>query len=293
MDFPRAGEYFQQALAKAPNNSEILTTVGIVQRRLGEWEASLPYLEKAYQLDPRHIDRPNNLHWNLIALRRWEEAEHYADVHIQLAPNASTGYGRKITIALRSSGDIRKMREVVEQARNNGLDMRGWEIWLNVYEGNYEKALEIISSVKSLSGGWYIGLANLYTGMERPRQAAAHYDSARIYYERRVVEDPEFYSPQARLGWAYAGLGRREEALRKARLATTLKPMEKDAYDGQRVLCYVLPIYVLLGEYDQALDQLELLLSIPSGMNLNIIRLDPDYQPLREHPRFKALVAGD
>ena len=287
MDFPRAGEYFRQALAKAPNNSEILTTVGIVQRRLGEWEASLPYLEKAYLLDPQHVDRPYNLWISLTALRRWKEAEHYADIMIQLEPNASSSYGRKITIALRSSGDIPKMREVLEQAKNNGVDMRNWENRLNVYEGNYEKALEIY-----LSGSGHLFLANLYTLMERPREAAAHYDSARIYYEQAVTSDPGSYNVHAVLGQAYAGLGRREEALRQARLATTLKPLEKDAYHGQRVLIGVLQIYVLLGEYDQALDRLELLLSIPGDLSVPWLRIDPTWDPLREHPRFRGLVAG-
>ena len=285
MDYPQAREYFRQALAKAPNNSEILTTVGIVQRRLGEWEASLPYLEKAYLLDPQHVDRPYNLWISLTALRRWKEAEHYADIMIQLEPNASSSYGRKITIALRSSGDIPKMREVLEQAKNNGVDMRNWENRLNVYEGNYEKALEIY-----LSGSGHLFLANLYTLMERPREAAAHYDSARIYYEQAVTSDPGGYYVHAVLGQAYAGLGRREEALRQARLATTLKPLEKDAYYGQRVLRYVLPIYVLLEEYDQAFDQLELLLSIPSDISVHEVRLDPLYKPIWEHPRFKALL---
>ena len=290
MDYTRAGEYFRQALAKAPNNSEILTTVGIVQRRLGEWEASLPYLEKAYLLDPRHIDRSFNLRVSLDALRRWEEAEHYADIAIQLAPNALRAYNEKIQIALRSSGDIRKMREVVEQAKSNGVDMRYWEIQLNVYEGNYEKALEIYSSVESLSGSWHLLLANLYTLMGRPQQAAAHYDSARIYYERAVASNPGGWNVQAYLGHAYAGLGRREEALRQARLATTLKPLEKDAYYGSGNLIRVLRIYVLLGEYDQALDRLELLLSIPSHISVHEVRLDPLYKPLWEHPRFQALL---
>jgi hypothetical protein len=59
---------------------------------------------------------------------------------------------------------------------------------------------------------------------------------------------------------------------------------------GTLILIRVLRVYILLGDYDRAFDLLEQLLSIPSEMNLNIIRLDPDYKPLREHPRYAALV---
>ena len=46
----------------------------------------------------------------------------------------------------------------------------------------------------------------------------------------------------------------------------------------------------MVGEYDAALDEIEYLLSIPSWYSVHSLRLDPDYDPLRDHPRFQALL---
>jgi serine/threonine-protein kinase len=49
-------------------------------------------------------------------------------------------------------------------------------------------------------------------------------------------------------------------------------------------------IYVMVGEHDTALDQLEYLLSIPSLVSAPILKIDPQWDPLREHPRFNRLL---
>jgi hypothetical protein len=46
----------------------------------------------------------------------------------------------------------------------------------------------------------------------------------------------------------------------------------------------------MVGEFDAAIDQLEFLLSIPGRMSVPLLRLDPAWEPLREHPRFKRLL---
>jgi hypothetical protein len=46
----------------------------------------------------------------------------------------------------------------------------------------------------------------------------------------------------------------------------------------------------MVGEFDLAIDQLEFLLSIPSELSIHLLRLDPDWAPLRDHRRFKKLL---
>lgn len=45
------------------------------------------------------------------------------------------------------------------------------------------------------------------------------------------------------------------------------------------------------GEADAALDEIERLLAGPSWLTVHTLRLDPRWDLIREHPRFKALLA--
>jgi hypothetical protein len=49
-------------------------------------------------------------------------------------------------------------------------------------------------------------------------------------------------------------------------------------------------IYILVGEPDQAIDELEALLRIPYFLSPGWLRIDPTFDPIRKHPRFQRLV---
>ena len=49
-------------------------------------------------------------------------------------------------------------------------------------------------------------------------------------------------------------------------------------------------IYTMVGEYEDAIDKIEYLLTIPAPISKSSIKHDPIYQPLREYPRFKRLL---
>jgi adenylate cyclase len=50
-------------------------------------------------------------------------------------------------------------------------------------------------------------------------------------------------------------------------------------------------IHVVLGDYETSLDELEEVLSAPAYYSTAWMQADPLLAPLRDHPRFQALIA--
>lgn len=58
-----------------------------------------------------------------------------------------------------------------------------------------------------------------------------------------------------------------------------------------RMLHGLARIYVVVGQYDLALEQLETFVNMPSRLTQLPLRLDPLFDPIRSHPRFEAPLA--
>jgi serine/threonine-protein kinase len=141
----------------------------------------------------------------------------------------------------------------------------------------------------------HLSRAEVYEAKGDRRSAIARYDSARVYYERIIRSNPEsayicFY--HMALGLAYAGIGRKEEAIREGEDAVRMMPISKDALVGAELVGFLPEIYVMCGEYEAAIDRIETALSVPSVVSAGALRVDPKWDPLRSNPRFRRLVEG-
>ena len=95
------------------------------------------------------------------------------------------------------------------------------------------------------------------------------------------------------LARAYAGLGRKEDALREARRAVELVPISKDALFGPSIEASLAAVEARVGEKDAAVERIRYLLSIPCLLSPAILRIDPTWAPLRDDPRFRKLAELD
>ncbi|MDT8437099.1 MAG: tetratricopeptide repeat protein [Gemmatimonadota bacterium] len=125
------------------------------------------------------------------------------------------------------------------------------------------------------------------------REAAGDPDAARAGYARAlaVVErHMELFPDDARAATmravASCRLGDLEEGIRWAEAAVAIDPA--DASVRYNVAC----LFALEGETERALDSLEEAFACGFG-NVEWIRRDPDLTPLRDHPRFQALIDGE
>jgi hypothetical protein len=78
----------------------------------------------------------------------------------------------------------------------------------------------------------------------------------------------------------------------KGQRAVALVPISRDAYQGAYAQHQLARIYLLVGEREKALEQLEPLLKMPYYLSPGWLRIDPTFAPLKGNPRFERLVAG-
>ena len=85
-------------------------------------------------------------------------------------------------------------------------------------------------------------------------------------------------------------MGKKEKAIEAGKRAVELMPINKEAYRGVARVEDLARIYVMVGEYDAALEQIKFLLSLPGPLSVKMLQLDPDWKPLWNLPEFKKII---
>jgi len=166
------------------------------------------------------------------------------------------------------------------------------------FDGRFQEAIARLDSLAEETletQFWFVPksllAAQVYSWMNQPETARAYYETAQARLERKLQEMPDDHRAHSSLGIAYAGLGRKEDAIREGKLAVELMPVTKEAWKGVLRVEDLARVYAMVGEQDAAIDRIDYLLSIPGELSVNLLRVDPTWDPLRDHPRFQALLA--
>jgi len=85
-------------------------------------------------------------------------------------------------------------------------------------------------------------------------------------------------------------LGQKEEAINEGKRAVELLPESQDAFDGPQSTAAIAQIYAWTGEFQEAFRLLDHLLDVPNGLTVPMLKLEPIWDPLRNDPRFQALI---
>jgi serine/threonine protein kinase/TolB-like protein/Flp pilus assembly protein TadD len=303
LDYDNALREFALVQKSQPSDTRILLGVGSVQRRQGKFDLAAATMTKASELDPRSSELARNTSETYRLLRDYSNAEHFIDQAITLAPDLPEGYYEKALLELLWLGDPKPARAVIQQASSiagaeGNMAILFTRAWIETFGGNYKEALAVASSgpEKPYDDQFqFIPKAQLLAAihglMGKQSLERASYDSARAVLEKRVKEQPDDGRFHSALGIAYAGLGRKEDAVREGKLGVELLPIPKEAWRGTYRVRDLARIYTMVGEQSAALDLLEDLLSRPSDLSGPWLRIDPTWTPLRDNPRFQKLIA--
>jgi len=89
-----------------------------------------------------------------------------------------------------------------------------------------------------------------------------------------------------------ATLGRKTEAVSAGEQGMALAREQWTATNGPYLQHQLARVYMLVGQKDKALDQLEPLLKMPYYLSPAWLRIDPAFAPLRGEPRFERLASS-
>jgi eukaryotic-like serine/threonine-protein kinase len=302
-NFRRALGEFSIALKGLPNDALLWRLTGVVHRRLGDWNEVTAAFERAAQLNPRDADLFNILGGHTYRmLRRYPDAVRAYERALSLAPDVQEPAIYIGWTYFDWQGQLDTLRAVLgrlpRDADLGGTTVASERAELLLYERNADSLLQMPemalpnlfgSDLYFVSSALYAAWAHQLRGDHAAARTA--FDSARMRLDSRVREFPDDYYAHFARGMALAGLGRRGEASREARWLQQSVIYREDAFLGPAYAESRALILAQVGDAEGACDELERLLARPSLVSVHELRLHPLFDPIREHPRFKALLA--
>jgi eukaryotic-like serine/threonine-protein kinase len=300
-DAAQALTVLQAGLQADPRNVDLLAAVAIQEREVGRLDSALALLQTAQALDPRSLTVPQAQALTLLWLRRYPEALAAAERALSLGPHDLQSISNKVDVHL-MQGDLAGARAVLSAA-SAGVDPIDLATFLAVYA---DRVWALDSAQQHLllrlrpnqgafgndRGTWGLVLAQIYYLRGDRSEAKIYADSARLAFEEQLRMTPRDPQIPSLLGLSLAYLGRRNDAIREGERGARLSPLRGSFLQGPYNQHQLARIYLVLGEPEQALDQLEPLLKIPSGLSPGWLKVDPNFAPLRGNPRFERLVKG-
>jgi TolB-like protein len=300
LDFDKALDAFSKVLRWQPNNTLAIASIAWVERRRGEWQKAVDGLHRAAQLDPREAWYYHELGNTYSSCRRFEEAIESYEQAIDLEPTNEWSFFGRSWATLNITGDPTAALQVVNEGlvyNPHSPSLTYMAVYYHLCAGDYDSALSLITGPKDFYLWQYGGGVDYYymkgvilAVLLRPDEAAIYFDSARVILEPFIAAEPDMAMYQSTLGKIYASLDRKDEAIAAAQRGIELLPVDVDALDGPTGIREMAIVYARVDEPDLAVDYLDSLLSIPSEVSVNWLRIAPEFISLRDHPRFQALI---
>ena len=301
-DYDRALQEFEIARRGLPNDANVIRAIGATERRQGKWESSTRNYKRAVSRNPKDAVLIRNLALNYVATRDFANAAKTFDRAIAIVPQDFEMKSLRAWVDVYSKADFARFHALFNEApsdpdTNPVAALARFNVQL--FERKFDAGLAALAKtpLENMRGETSAPLpkaflaALLHEAKGDAEEARRAYEQALPIAERALADSPGDAARHALVGLIQAGLGRNEEAVRAGRRAVEILPESKDALNGPIVTISLGRILAKTGAHDEAVALLQRSLTIPGGITVNELRLDPAWDPLRQHPQFQKLVA--
>jgi tetratricopeptide (TPR) repeat protein len=298
-NFEQALGEFSMAAAGRPNDPQIIASIGYVLRRQGRWQEALDALQRVAEINPQSDVNVLDIASTSARMRLWTVGIEHSRRAIALDPDAIHPYVFYARILRARDGAVEDAREVLNQMPDKDpADQAIYWYEQAMYERDFDGAVEAISVVGDLKSEpigeeFYTGSlaeceCRILDGTGGPNSSACANAREILEHKREISPgDPAVYSA---LGWAYALIGEKEAAIEAGERAVEMLPVTADAMAGHSFLVRLAKIYAWVDEPYRAVKTIEKALRTPGWISVATLNLNPDWDPIREDPRFQELL---
>jgi TolB-like protein/Tfp pilus assembly protein PilF len=299
-DFNHAREIFEQLRSKWPNNSEVPRMLALVARRQGRWDESLARFREALELDPRNLQTLTNASFTAKVMRQYQMAFKFIDRALDIAPDDNPALALKTGI-YQALGQLDQADAVLARMQKEANDELAIEALAQQCQlrHDYPSGVALIQStlarldpsLRSQHAQWlaWLGAFQHLAGDEDGAKSSYSQSCEELKSLLRVQPDNPWL--MNRLAFAIAGLGDKEGALQLEKQALDKVNAENDLVARPAYEEGLAQLQAQAGLKDRAITVLQHLLTT-NGATITpaLLRLNPDWDELRNDPRFQVLV---
>ncbi|HEY7567877.1 MAG TPA: protein kinase [Gemmatimonadaceae bacterium] len=285
------------AMRIAPNDASVLRMASGMEQALGRWPEALAHAEQAYKVDPRSAGSMSTVANVRILMRKYKEGLAAAREWVAAQP---TSVNARETVAFvhLMQGDLAAARGVIRDAATvipRAEVASYFAIYQDLYwvleDEDQQLVMRLGPAMFDNDRANYAFVKMQIAALRGDKAVArAFADTAEVEFRKQVAETPN--DPQRLLfhGMALATLGRKAEAIADAERGASFNPLTKDQNVGPYYQHQLMRVYLIAGENEKAIDVLEKLLKLPYVLTPAAVRIDPNFAPLKGHPRFEKLL---
>jgi serine/threonine protein kinase/tetratricopeptide (TPR) repeat protein len=296
-DYRRTQQELSSLPSSAPHEVDFFTLASLVERRLGQFAASIRDGEKAVELDPQNASLAASLGQTYSGLRRFGDSERVANAAIARMRGAkSTGLLVVKNEAALGMGNVEEAHAALDAIQNkDDMDYQAARLRLYLIERDYSGAKAFAAKVTDdevkRTPSFWLTLAAVAHAEDKVNDERQAYMEAKRSALLALGPRPDDPGLLGELAIAEASLGQNEEALRHARHAAEMLPPSVDAVGGAMCEMNLVAVLVMTGDRDATFDQLSRLVKLPFSLTHGDLKLNPVWDDLRNDPRFDRILA--